>query len=168
MKPVRAPIDLGTRVLELKPHPTTARSTPSRRTARSCASIPRPARSNGRGAPGTFPADSQTAGALAGRHALRWRLTRTTSCSSRRATWEWFGPAPRTGGQDFYLRAGRQPVRLGPDGRITLFDGTTGTPEASIPLPDQAPEARMTYLPDSSGMLVAGVDGSTWTVDTRT
>ena len=29
------------------------------------------------------------------------------------------------------------------------------------------PEARITYLPDSSGLLVAGIEGSTWTVDTR-
>ena len=36
----------------------------------------------------------------------------------------------------------------------------------TIPLPSRTPEARLTYLPDSSGLLVAGIDGRTWTVDT--
>ncbi|MFC7489466.1 MULTISPECIES: hypothetical protein [unclassified Knoellia] len=51
--------------------------------------------------------------------------------------------------------------------RIGLFDGTTGAPQGTISLPSLTPAARITYLPDSSGLLVAGLDGRTWTVDTK-
>lgn len=85
------------------------------------------------------------------------------------ATWERFGAAA---GRD--ERSGT--FDLSPDGSqfaaldddaIGLFDGTTGARQATIALPAMPPEAQLTYLPDSSGLLVAGVDGSTWTVDTR-
>ncbi|RYP87770.1 hypothetical protein EKO23_05125 [Nocardioides guangzhouensis] len=52
-------------------------------------------------------------------------------------------------------------------GRITLYDGRTAAVRASIPLPAGTPEAWLAYLPDSTGLLVTAVDGSTWTVDTR-
>ena len=44
--------------------------------------------------------------------------------------------------------------------RIALFDGTTGARQGTIPLPSRTPDARLTYLPDSSGLLVAGLDGT--------
>jgi hypothetical protein len=65
---------------------------------------------------------------------------------------------------------------LSPDGtqfasvagdEITLFDGSTGARQGALRLPSPTPQPRITYLPDSSGLLVAGVDGRTWTVDTR-
>ena len=68
-------------------------------------------------------------------------------------TWERFGTAaPRD------ERLGT--FDLSPDGtqfaaqdadRLALFDGTTGARQATIPLPLRTPEARLTYLPDSSG-----------------
>jgi WD40 repeat protein len=85
------------------------------------------------------------------------------------ATWERFGASA---GRD--ERSGT--FDLSPDGSqfaalegdaIGLFDGTTGARQATIALPAVPPEAQLTYLPDNSGLLVAGVDGSTWTVDTR-
>ena len=50
---------------------------------------------------------------------------------------------------------------------IGLFDGATGALQATIVLPAVPPGAQLTYLPDSSRLLVAGLDGSTWTVDAR-
>jgi WD40 repeat protein/DNA-binding SARP family transcriptional activator len=85
------------------------------------------------------------------------------------ATWERFGA-----GADRDERSGT--FDLSPDGSqfaalagdaIALFDGVTGARQATIALPAVPPEAQLTYLPDSSGLLVAGVDGTTWTVDTR-
>ncbi len=54
-----------------------------------------------------------------------------------------------------------------PDGRIALYDGETGAPQATLALPSLAPEVWLSYLPDSSGLVVAALDGRTWTVDTR-
>jgi WD40 repeat protein len=52
--------------------------------------------------------------------------------------------------------------------RIALWDGRTGAYLASLPLPADAGRLSIAYLPDSSGLVVASVDGRTWTVDTRT
>ncbi len=63
--------------------------------------------------------------------------------------------------------------------RIKLWDGRTGIYQASIPLPNLpatglwstatlGPGASISYLPDSSGLLVASADGRIFTVDTRT
>jgi hypothetical protein len=61
---------------------------------------------------------------------------------------------------------GTQFATLHDDG-MTLVDGTTGARLATLRLPELTPRARVTYLPDSSGVLVAGVNGRTWTLDTR-
>ena len=53
------------------------------------------------------------------------------------------------------------------DGAITIVDATTGERQATIPLPVPAAEVQIIYLPDSAHLLVAGSEGSTWTVGTR-
>ena len=52
--------------------------------------------------------------------------------------------------------------------RIRLWDGRTGEYQASLPVPSRTAHLSMTYLPDSTGLLIAGTDGRTWAVDTRT
>ena len=52
------------------------------------------------------------------------------------------------------------------DGAITLVDAQRGT-VATIALPTPAPGARIAYLPDSRRLMVAGLEGSAWTVETR-
>lgn len=52
------------------------------------------------------------------------------------------------------------------DNAITLIDPTTGARQVTIPLPRPAREVRIAYLPDSSRLMVAGPEGSTWSVDT--
>ena len=79
---------------------------------------------------------------------------------------DWFGPANGWAGNIYFAPDGSQFASV-PHGRITLFDGRTGELRASIPMPGSSPDAWMAYLPDSSGLLIAAVDGSTWTVDTR-
>jgi WD40 repeat protein/DNA-binding SARP family transcriptional activator len=51
---------------------------------------------------------------------------------------------------------------------IRLWDGRTGRYLASLPLPSASSDYSLAYLPDSSGLLLAGTDGRTWTADTRT
>lgn len=67
-------------------------------------------------------------------------------------------------------------IDLSPDGtqfatldadKIALFDGTTRAPQGAIPLPSPTPGARLSYLPQGRGLVVTGLDGSTWTVDTK-
>ena len=53
------------------------------------------------------------------------------------------------------------------DGAITIVDATTGERQATIPLPVPAAEVQIIYLPDSAHLLVAGSEGSTWTVGPR-
>ena len=83
------------------------------------------------------------------------------------ATGMWFGPA---------LDWDDDPILFSPDGgqvamlendRLTLRDGMTGELQASAPLPSAVLEAQMTYLPDGSGIVVAGINGRTWTVETQ-
>ena len=80
------------------------------------------------------------------------------------ATWTWFGPAFDWGDDSFLFSPdGRQVAHL-EDDRLSLRDGRNGEVLARLPMSDLVPEARMAYLPDGSGILVAGLDGSTWTV----
>jgi hypothetical protein len=117
--------------------------------------------------PGTFPPDSQSL-------VLAPDGTRFVAVNQDEQlqlidvdTWKWSGPA-LAWGDDFYLFSpdGAQVAHL-EDDRLTLRDGTTGEHRASIPLPSVVPDARMAYFPDGSGLLITGVDGRTWTVDTR-
>jgi WD40 repeat protein len=52
--------------------------------------------------------------------------------------------------------------------RIGLWDGRTGDYQASLPLPALSTYVSVSYLPDSSGLVIASVDGRTWTASTRT
>jgi WD40 repeat protein len=52
--------------------------------------------------------------------------------------------------------------------RIRFWDGRTGDYQASLPLPSRTGTFSIIYKPDSTGLVIASTDGSTWTVDTRT
>ena len=84
-------------------------------------------------------------------------------------TFEWVGAPTQTGGGSnvVYAPDGSQFASAQRD-RIRLWDGHTGGYLASIPLPSQTAEPSISYLPDSTGLLVAALDGRAWTVDTRT
>ena len=53
------------------------------------------------------------------------------------------------------------------EGRIRLWDGRTGEYQASLPLPSSVGTYSITYRPDSTSLVIASTDGSTWTADTR-
>jgi WD40 repeat protein len=84
-------------------------------------------------------------------------------------TFEWVSHSDRAevGGTLAFAADGSQFASAQPD-RIRLWDGTTGAYQASVPLPGPAGELSLSYLPDSTGLLVAATDGRVWTVDTRT
>jgi DNA-binding SARP family transcriptional activator/WD40 repeat protein len=170
LRATRAPIELGTRALGVVPHPDGGSVFAFAHDGALLRVVP------GTGAvtvvadPGTFPP------ARAFEAAISPDATRFLAPSLREpevqlidaAIWERFGAsAPRD------ERAGT--FDLSPDGtqfatlvddEIVLFDGTTGARQAALPLPARTPQAQISYLPNSSGLLVAGVDGRTWTVDT--
>ncbi len=52
--------------------------------------------------------------------------------------------------------------------RISLWDGHTGAYVASLPLPLGSASVSIAYREDSSGLVIASPNGSTWTMDTRT
>ena len=52
--------------------------------------------------------------------------------------------------------------------RIRLWDGRTGEYQASLPLPSRTARLSISYLPDSTGLLMTATDGRTWAVDTHT
>jgi len=84
-------------------------------------------------------------------------------------TMEWIGADSHTlVGEDLrYAPNGRQFASLQPE-RIRLWDGRTGEYQASLPLPSLTARLSISYLPDSTGLIIAATDGRTWTVDTRT
>ena len=171
LEPVRASIDLTTPVLGLVPHPDDGSVFAIAHDGAVLHVVP------GTGAvapvapPGTFPPRTDDVdvspdgtrflGPNLNEDDVEVQLVDAT-------TWERLGAAaPRD------ERYGT--FDLSPDGtqfatlyvdRLALFDGTTGARQATIRLPQLTPNARVTYLPDNTGVLVAGIDGSTWTVDT--
>ena len=172
LRGTRAPIKLPTRVFGIVPHPhdgsvfaiandgQVLRLEPNTGAAA-------PVASPGTFPPGTVDADlsddgTRLLGPNLNPNDVQVQLVDAT-------TWQRFGTAaPRN------ERFGT--FDLSPDGTqfaaqdgdaIALFDGITGARQATLPLPLRPPEARLTYLPDSRGLLVAGIDGRTWTVDTR-
>jgi WD40 repeat protein/DNA-binding SARP family transcriptional activator len=62
---------------------------------------------------------------------------------------------------------GSQFASLQPE-RIRLWDGRTGEYQASLPLPSLTAHLSISYLPDSTGLLITATDGRIWMVDTRT
>ena len=84
-------------------------------------------------------------------------------------TLEWIGSDAQTPGDQLtYAPDGSQFAALQAD-RIRFWDGTTGAYQASLALPiDLTGDPSITYLPDSSGLLVTAIDGRTWSVNTRT
>ena len=84
-------------------------------------------------------------------------------------TLNWIGSDPNAqmGDHITYAPDGSQFATLQPE-RIRLWDGRTGEYQASLSLPGLTSDPSISYLPDSSGLLVAAKDGRTWTVNTRT
>lgn len=83
-------------------------------------------------------------------------------------TLEWIGTDAHMPGDHLtYAPNGSQFAALQGD-RIRVWDGRTGDYQASLALPADLTAGRsMSYLPDSSGLLVTANDGRTWTVNTR-
>ena len=84
-------------------------------------------------------------------------------------TLEWIGSdAQSPGDQLTYAPDGSQFAALQAD-RIRVWDGRSGDYEASLALPaDLTAAPSISYLPDSSGLLLTANDGRTWTVNTLT
>ena len=169
LDPARAPIDLPTTVLGLAPHPQDGSLYAIAQSGAVLHIEPSAGEVEEVAAPGTFPASQ-----FGNMQALSPDATRFAAVNPDDqlqlidvATWTWFGPAFDWGDDGFLFSPdGSQAAHL-EDDRLTLMDGRTGERQASLPLPDTVPEARMAYLPDGSGIVVAGVDGRTWTVETR-
>ncbi len=171
LKPARVPIELRSPVLGVVPHPDDGSVFAFAHDGAVLRVVP------GTGAvatvapPGTFPV-ARTLEADVSQDATRFlgpNLSDPEVQLIDASTWEWFGasaPRDERSGTFDLSPDGTQFATLDADG-IVLFDGTTGARQATIPLPLRTPEARLTYLPDSSGVLVAGIDGRTWTVDTN-
>ena len=83
------------------------------------------------------------------------------------AGWEEIGTAAWDGQLGTYdLSPDGTQVATLEENQLVLHDGGDGARVAAIDLPSPLPQARLTYLPDSSGVLLTGVDGRTWTVST--
>ncbi len=84
------------------------------------------------------------------------------------ATLEWIGTDAHIPGDHLtYAPDGSQFAALQAD-RIRVWDGRSGDYQASLALPaDLTADPSISYLPDSSGLLVTANDGRTWTVNTR-
>ena len=84
-------------------------------------------------------------------------------------TLEWIGSDAQTPGDYLgFAPDGSQFAAIQAD-RIRVWDGRTGDYQVSLALPaDLATDPSISYLPDSSGLLVTANDGRTWTVNTRT
>lgn len=84
-------------------------------------------------------------------------------------TMQWIGADSHTlvGDDLSYAPDGRQFASL-QGGRIRLWNGWTGEYQASLPAPSLTAHLSISYLPDSTGLLIAATDGRTWRVDTRT
>ena len=86
-------------------------------------------------------------------------------------TGTWLAPATRADWASdltfVYSPDGTQVASAGPD-RIRFWDGRTGDYQASLPLPERTSGASIAYLSDNSGLLVTTLEGSSWTVPTRT
>jgi WD40 repeat protein len=172
LKPARAPIELSSPVLGIVPHPDDGSVFAFAHDGAVLRVVPDTGAVATVAPPGTFPV-ARTFEAAVSPDATRFLGPNLNADDTEvqlidATTWERFGAAAprdeRPGTFDL-SPDGTQFATLNVDG-IVLFDGTTGARQATIPLPSRTPEARLTYLPDSSGLLVAGIDGRTWTVDT--
>ncbi len=83
-------------------------------------------------------------------------------------TLEWIGTDAHIPGDHLtYAPDGSQFAALQAD-RIRVWDGRTGDYQTSLALPtDLTADPSISYLPDSSGLLVTANDGRTWQVNTR-
>ncbi len=175
LEPVRPPVELGERVLAVAPRPDERSVLAFSHTGAVLEVDVVAGLVETVAPPGTFPLARATVVALSPDGA---RVLAPSTRGDQAAvqlvdttTWEPVGdPAPwnedEQGGT----------FDLSPDGSqfasvnaatIAVYDAATGTRQASVPLPTPLPEARIRYLPDGSGLLVAGIEGSTWTLDTR-
>jgi DNA-binding SARP family transcriptional activator/WD40 repeat protein len=168
MKPKREPIQLGRGVLELLPDPN---STSLYGVAGDGAVLrinPGTGQFVRAAPPGTLSADSQSVALSPDGTRMAATISETRVQLLDTATWQRVGTASEWEGGNIYFAPDGSQFASVVHGRITLHDGRTGAVRATIPLPASTPDAWMSYLPNSRGMIVAAVDGTTWTVDTRT
>ena len=170
LEPVRAPIDLGTRVLEVEAHPdgsvlAIAEDGAVLRVAPTSGVVERVA-----------PAATLrpfTWNVEVSRDGSRLMGPAPTEGDDEivlldTATWERLGTGPWDGRFGSYDVSpdGTQLVALDAK-KIVVTDAASGDRLASVPVPAVTPDARIAYLPDSSGVFLTGLDGRTWTVSTR-
>ena len=170
LSPVRAPIDLGIRVLTVESDPdgtiiAVADDGAVLRVAPSSGRVRRVAEA------GTLRHNTWDVGLSAdGTRLLGPRLTEGDDEIGLLdvTTWKRLGSAPWDGELGRYDLSpdGTQLATL-KGGQLVLHDGRDGSRVATIDLPGPLPQARLTYLPDSSGLLLTGLDGRTWTLPTR-
>ena len=172
LKPARAAIELGTPVLGVVPHPDDGSVFALAQEGEVLRVEPDTGDVAPVAPPGTFPL--RTVEADVSHDGTRFLGPNLNADDTEvqlvdATNWERLGTAaPRDERYGTFDLSpdGMQFATLAAD-RLVLFDGATGARQATVPLPLLTPEARLTYLPDSSGLLVAGIDGRTWTVDTR-
>ena len=171
LQPARPPIELGSSVLGVLPHPGDGSVYAFAHDGAVLRVVPDTGAVATLAPPGTFPVARtlETDVSQDATRVLGPNLSEPEVQLIDATTWERFGGAARRDewpGTFDLSPDGAQFASLDA-GRIALFDGTTGARQGTLPLPARTPGARITYLPDSSGLLVAGIDGKTWTVDTR-
>ena len=169
LRPAYDDIRLGTGVWALLPHPTDGSLIALQYDGSFTRVRPETGEILSRAPPGLLPSEDQM-GALSSDGALmaapdanhNVRLLDLESL-------KWVGPDSQTpvGTHIIYAPDGSQFATLQPE-RIQLWDGQTGEYQASLPLPSRRTLLSVSYLPDSTGLLIAATDGRTWSVDTRT
>ena len=173
LKPARSPIALGEQVLAVVPHPVDGSVLAFGHDGAVLRVDPESGDVVREAPPGTFPVarvweaelspdGSRLLGVNLNGEDAEVQLVDTT-------TWERVGEAApwNEGFGTFDLSPDGTQFASVDDDAITLIDATTGARQVTIPLPRPAPEVRIAYLPDSSRLMVAGIEGSTWSVDTR-
>jgi len=168
LRPVYDDVDIGARMTHLLPHPTDGSVIVLMLDGSFARVNPETGELLSSGPPGLL--QPETAGALSPEGSRMATLDADFNVRLLDLeTLEWVGSDASTvvGADLIYAPDGSQVAALQSE-RIRLWDGRTGEYQASLPIPSRVARLSMSYLPDSTGLLLAASDGRTWAVDTRT